>query len=200
MIAKLEAMPMRLPSRRKMRTQTEWKVPTHSSRAFAPIIAGGLVREGYRKDAIREDVFLAEEVRDPVREDAGFAASGTCKNEDGPFGLLDSMTLDLTKSVSLDNHQTLSIRRGRPLRLGASGGPGNALARDAQDVAGWLRDGECAREVREGRLGAHVLVDPVRFESVATAGPADDLKALRVAPMEPGEGRFRRAQVAQQTR
>ncbi len=128
MIAKFEAMPMRLPSRRKMRTQIEWNVPTHSSRGlcadhrFEPRLhlAGRFVGEGYGQDAVGEDVFLAEQVRDPVGEDSGLAAAGTGKNENGSFGLLDSITLDVIKSVSLDNHQTVTIRRGGPLRLGAA--------------------------------------------------------------------------------
>src|SRR5271165_5005944 len=95
----------------------------------------------------------------------------------------------LRASVWTIIRRLLFAARGRRASAGTAS-PG-ALARDAQDVTPRLRDGERAREVREGRFGPHVLVDRLPFESVAASRAARDFQPLRIGSMEPCEGQFR---------
>ena len=71
-------------------------------------LGGGLVGEGDRKDAIREDLLLAEQVGDPVGQYPGLAAACACENENRPVGMLDGIPLDRTKNVGFcDHHLTM---------------------------------------------------------------------------------------------
>ena len=51
--------------------------------------AGGLVREGDRKNAIRSDARSSEQVGDAVRKNARLAAAGTGEYQNRAIGLLD---------------------------------------------------------------------------------------------------------------
>ena len=56
-------------------------------------LAGSLVRKGHGEDPVRKDLLLVEQVRDPVREHARFARTGTCEDEDRAIGLFDRSPL-----------------------------------------------------------------------------------------------------------
>ena len=59
----------------------------------SPISRGGLVGEGDGEDGVGRDVFLLDEPGNAMGDDAGFARSGACEDEQGAFGGLDSGAL-----------------------------------------------------------------------------------------------------------
>ena len=49
-------------------------------------LAGRLVGEGHREDAVGRHPLRGDEVGDPVRDDAGFAAARAGEHQERPFG------------------------------------------------------------------------------------------------------------------
>ncbi len=82
-------------SRRRMRTQSEWKVaisglaseewPRSLFDALAHL-AGGLVGEGDGEDGVGRDAFLANEPGDAAGDDAGLAGACAGEDEQRPLG------------------------------------------------------------------------------------------------------------------
>ena len=81
--------PMAGASRRSSRAHSEWNVDTHMPAAVRAEqrldarahLFGGLVRERDGEDFVRLRVTVADEVRDPARDDARLARAGAGKNQ-----------------------------------------------------------------------------------------------------------------------
>ena len=113
-------------SRRKIRTQVEWKVATQRSSAIGPRsfctrfahLAGGLVGEGHGQDAVGGNAAHADQVGDAVGEHPGLAASGAGQHEQRALGRLDGLAL--LGVQAFENHWActanclLGIRRSVP--------------------------------------------------------------------------------------
>ena len=58
-------------------------------------LAGRLVGERHRQDAVGEDLLLFQQVRDPVRQYTGLAGPRTREDQHGAVGMLDGRALDV---------------------------------------------------------------------------------------------------------
>ena len=56
-------------------------------------LAGSLVREGDREDALRRDAVLRDEVGDPRRQDSGLARPRPGEHEERSLRVLDGLAL-----------------------------------------------------------------------------------------------------------
>ena len=89
-------------SRRRMRTQKEWKVQSSGLASEEwlqqPVdalghLAGGLVGEGDGQDGVGRDAFLADQPGDAAGDDAGLARAGSGEDQQRAFGGLDGGAL-----------------------------------------------------------------------------------------------------------
>ena len=65
----------------------------HEGRCALPHLAGGLVGEGERGDAVGLNAAPVDEVGDAVGDDAGLAAAGACDDEHGAADGFDGLAL-----------------------------------------------------------------------------------------------------------
>ena len=89
-------------SRRRMRTQKEWKVEISGLASVEPAeqlldalghLGGGLVGEGDGEDGIRRDALRLNEIGDAVGDDAGLARAGAGQDEQRAVRGLDGGAL-----------------------------------------------------------------------------------------------------------
>ena len=67
-------------------------------------LAGGLVGEGYRKNAIRSDAHLTQMQSDAMRENASFSASGPGKYQHRAIGLPNGGSLHVAEDFRFQEH------------------------------------------------------------------------------------------------
>ena len=112
MTANVGAMPIRDPSRRKMRTHIGVKrsdPQVARDRADHVLqarlhLAGRLVRKGYRKNAIRRDAHLTQKLSDAVRQDSSFSTAGPGKNQNRAIGLPNGGRLHVVEDFRFQEH------------------------------------------------------------------------------------------------
>ena len=167
-------MPSRSASRRRMRTQAEWKVETHIARARGPDrdldplahLGGGLVRERDGQDLAGSGVAGGQQVGDPAGEHPGLARPGAGDDQQRAAAVLDGLALRRVE-VGDEVHHLSGPRRlplgpaVRCLGVGAALGRGDRSAHHVGGTAGlsrprvtWRRAGDAAAAGM--RMGAAV--------------------------------------------